>query len=303
MNHHGLLAGELTLTLEIILGLVLGEIIMRLRIAEKIMKRFIPRSINPVTALALSVSFASSKTGAGIISSALEKQEITEKQAVWSVLMLSLPSYLKRWPATFALALSMAGRAGALFAVSQLVISTGRFITAFIFLPKENKENNPNGELTASQAPREHEHKHSLSLLRKLIKTLPLAWIFFALAYSLVPVINKFFSQTINFPFLPLAGWTVAGTSIARVSAALALAGGSLASGELNNAQALFALILGSGLGTATRILRMNAGYYFGMFEARLARKLLLMNFVTLIPFVIINLLFAWFALSFYPTL
>ena len=300
MNHHGLLAGELTLTLEIVLGLVLGEIIMRLRIAELIMKKFIPRSINPVTALALSVSFASSKTGAGIISSALEKQQITEKQTIWSVLMLSLPSYLKRWPATFALALSMAGRAGALFAVSQLVIAAGRFITAFIFLPKEKEKENKS-DVEISQAKAHHEHKHSL--LHKLIKTLPLAWIFFALAYSLVPVINKFFSQTINFPFLPLAGWTVAGTSIARVSAALALAGGSLASGELNNSQALFALILGSGLGTATRILRMNAGYYFGMFEARLARKLLLMNFVTLIPFVIINLIFAWFALSFYPTL
>ena len=300
MNHHGLLAGELTLTLEIVLGLVLGEIIMRLRIAELIMKKFIPRSINPVTALALSVSFASSKTGAGIISSALEKQQITEKQTIWSVLMLSLPSYLKRWPATFALALSMAGRAGALFAVSQLVIAAGRFITAFIFLPKEKEKENKS-DVEISQAKAHHEHKHSL--LHKLIKTLPLAWIFFALAYSLVPVINKFFSQTINFPFLPLAGWTVAGTSIARVSAALALAGGSLASGELNNSQALFALILGSGLGTATRILRMNAGYYFGMFEARLARKLLLMNFVTLIPFVIINLIFALFALSFYPTL
>ena len=300
MNHHGLLAGELILTLEIVLGLVLGEIIMRLRIAELIMKKFIPRSINPVTALALSVSFASSKTGAGIISSALEKQQITEKQTIWSVLMLSLPSYLKRWPATFALALSMAGRAGALFAVSQLVIAAGRFITAFIFLPKEKEKENKS-DVEISQAKAHHEHKHSL--LHKLIKTLPLAWIFFALAYSLVPVINKFFSQTINFPFLPLAGWTVAGTSIARVSAALALAGGSLASGELNNSQALFALILGSGLGTATRILRMNAGYYFGMFEARLARKLLLMNFVTLIPFVIINLIFAWFALSFYPTL
>ncbi|MBR0203715.1 MAG: hypothetical protein IJQ56_05040 [Synergistaceae bacterium] len=300
MNHQGLLAGELTLTLEIVLGLVLGEIIMRLRIAELIMKKFIPRSINPVTALALSVSFASSKTGAGIISSALEKQQITEKQTIWSVLMLSLPSYLKRWPATFALALSMAGRAGALFAVSQLVIAAGRFITAFIFLPKEKEKENKS-DVEISQAKAHHEHKHSL--LHKLIKTLPIAWIFFALEYSLVPVINKFFSQTINFPFLPLAGWTVAGTSIARVSAALALAGGSLASGELNNSQALFALILGSGLGTATRILRMNAGYYFGMFEARLARKLLLMNFVTLIPFVIINLIFAWFALSFYPTL
>ena len=293
MTHNGLLAGELTLTLEIVLGLVLGEIVMKLRIAELIMKRFIPRSLNPVTALALSVSFASSKTGAGIISSALEKNQITEKQAVWSTLMLSLPSYLKRWPGTFALALSMAGRAGAFFAVSQLIISAGRFIIAFIFLPKESNSNNNNQEIEIK-----HSDKHT-NIFKRLIKTLPLAWLFFALAYSLVPVINKFFSQVINFPFIPLAGWTVAGTSIARVSAALALAGGAIASGELNNSQALFSLILGSGLGTATRILRMQAGYYFGLFEPKLARKLLVMNFATLMPMVIINLIFAGIALLF----
>ena len=293
MTHNGLLAGELTLTLEIVLGLVLGEIVMKLRIAELIMKRFIPRSLNPVTALALSVSFASSKTGAGIISSALEKNQITEKQALWSTLMLAFPSYLKRWPGTFALALSMAGRAGAFFAVSQLVIAAGRFIIAFIFLPKETNSQVSNQEIAIK-----HSDKHT-NIFKRLIKTLPLAWIFFALAYSLVPVINKFFSQVINFPFIPLAGWTVAGTSIARVSAALALAGGAIASGELNNSQALFSLILGSGLGTATRILRMQAGYYFGLFESKLARKLLLMNFATLMPMVIINLIFAGIALLF----
>lgn len=297
MTHHGLLTGELILTLEIVLGLVLGEIVMKLRLAEVIMKRFIPRSLNPVTALAISVSFASSKTGAGIISSALEKNEITYKQAIWSTLMLSLPSYIKRWPGTFALALSMAGRAGAFFAVSQLVIAAGRFIIAFIFLPKESNSPNSAQEITIK-----HSDRHT-SIFRRLIKTLPLAWIFFALAYSLVPVINKFFGQVINFPFIPLAGWTVAGTSIARVSAGLALAGGAIASGELNNSQALFSLILGSGLGTATRILRMNAGYYFGLFESKLARKLLLMNFLTLMPMVIINLIFAGIALLFCPTL
>ncbi|MBQ6772676.1 MAG: hypothetical protein IJP48_01295 [Synergistaceae bacterium] len=299
MNHHGLLAGELTLTLEIVLGLVLGEIVMKLRIAELIMKRFIPRSINPVTALALSVSFASSKTGAGIISSALEQNQITQKQAVWSTLMLSFPSYLKRWPGTFALALSMAGRAGAFFAFSQLIIAAGRFIIAFIFLPKEKDSQavNFNQEITIKHSD-SARNKHT-SIFHRLIKTLPLAWLFFALAYSLVPVINKFFSQVINFPFIPLAGWTVAGTSIARVSAALALAGGAIASGELNNSQALFSLILGSGLGSATRILRMNAGYYFGLFESKLARKLLLMNFATLLPMIIINLIFAGIALLF----
>ena len=112
-----------------------------------------------------------------------------------------------------------------------------------------------------------------------------------------MPVLNKFFQEIfINskvLEFLPLAGWTVAAGSVARVSVALALAGGALSSGELNIAQAVFALILGSGLGTATRLLRMNAGYYFGFFPARTAAKMLLTNFIVIMSFFILNLFFA----------
>lgn len=89
----------------------------------------------------------------------------------------------------------------------------------------------------------------------------------------------------------------VAAGSIAHVSSALAMAGGALASGELNTEQAVFALILGSGLGTATRILRQNAGYYFGLFPARTAQKMLFLNFITIMPVIIINILIAGLAL------
>ena len=42
--------------------------------------------------------------------------------------------------------------------------------------------------------------------------------------------------------------------------------------------QAVFALLLGNGLGIVTRALRQNAGYYFGLFPAGLAQSMLFWN-------------------------
>ena len=292
MNH--LLQGELNLTLDIILGLLIGEIIIRFGLADLILKKFSRLKIPSVTALAVAVSAGSSKTGAAVIASALEKNQISENQAVWSILMLPFPSYLRRWPGTFILSISMAGRAGAFFALSLIFRSAARFLWACKKLGVKNDALEIKNDKILS-------YKFSIKkFFAKLIKTLPYAWIFFALTYSLVPAINKFFENNIKFlSFLPLAGWTVAAGSVAHVSSALALAGGALASGELNTAQAAFALILGSGLGTATRILRQNAGYYFGFFPAKTARKMLFMNFFTIMPLIILNLFFASLAFLF----
>lgn len=295
--HNSFWQGELTLTLHIILGLILGEIFIRLRISEIIFKKFLPflkrNNIPSVTGLAVALSAASSKTGAALISSALEKNQISENSAVWSVLMLSLPSYLRRWPSTLALSVSMAGNAGLFYALSMLFSSIGRFFTALIFLMRSGKGENFNSQQIEINE-KISERKHYKIPLKKIITNLIIAWIFFAVAYLLVPHLNKFlqsvFKSSKIFSFLPLAGWTVAAGSVAHVSAALALAGGSLASGELNTAQAVFSLILGSSLGTATRILRMNAGYYFGFFRAGLAKKMLIMNFLTIMIFMILNL-------------
>ena len=288
-----IIRGEIRLTIDIIIGLVIGEIITRLKLADMLMKKFMPvlerHNIPDVTGLALAVSAGSSKTGAAIIASALECNAITENSAVWSVLMLPLPSYLRRWPGTFALSVSLAGTAGGIFAVSLLVRSILRFVMAFMFLKREGVN-----------SPREHHELVSVNrtgnILLRLMKTLPFAWVFFALAYSLVPVINRTLSGM--FPG-NAAVWTVAAGSVAHVSAALALAGGAMSAGELTTAQAVFALILGSGLGTATRILRQNAGYYFGLFPVKVARRMLIMNFTTIMPLIVINLLLAGIALLF----
>ncbi len=285
----GLIRGEIYLTAEIITGLILGELIMRSGIAEKIMKRIIPRDIPAVTGLAVALSAGSSRAGAGVIASALAQGTITERIAVWSVLMLPLPAYLRRWPSTFALSVSMAGGAGAMFAVSLLVRSVLRFMIALCFVRRGGKNLCEARKVIPS-------HSHSSSLLRRLIKSLPLAWVMFAVSYSLSPTINAYFQEAFrnHDAIMPLSGWGVAAGGVVNVSAALAIAGGAIASGELDIWQAFFALVLGSGLGTAMRVLRQDAGYYFGLFPSRVAGKMLVMNLATIIPLVAVNVIIAW---------
>ena len=286
----GLIKGELLLTLQIVLGLLLGEVITRLKVSEKLLRRFTKvLRVNPTTALAVASSIGSSKTGAAILSTALSHGEITEECAVWSVLMLSLPAYIRRWPSTLIMSMSMAGRAGGIYALVMLMITLGRFVIAYKFAGSDAKSSAENEELShAAKIP-------SLkSLLTKSLKLLPIAWLCYGLAYMLVPMLNTYLKGIFSGGILPLSGWTVAASGVVRVNAALALAGGSLASGELGVSQAVFALLLGSGLGTLTRILRMNAGYYFGFFPVRTARKMLLMNYLTISPLVLVSILTAY---------
>ena len=293
-----LLRGEIYLTTEIIIGLLFAEIILRLKLPDVIMKRFVPKNIPPVTALAVALSAGSSKAGAAVISSSLSRGEISESSAVWSVLMLPLPSYLRRWPSTFALSVGMAGKAGGIFAASLLARSILRFMIALHFLRRENSNSTfQNHEAESFPQSRKYFTVHTL------MKTIPIAWVMFALSYSLVPFANEAMREIFadGDTFLPLAGWAVSAASIGHVNAALSIAGGAIHSGELSVSQGVFALILGSGLGTATRILRQNAGYYYGLFDRRTATRMLIMNFATIIPLIVINLIFAGLALSLWP--
>ncbi len=287
----GLLRGELWLTIDVLLGLVIGDLILRLGLADRLMRRAMPwlqrHGIGPVVGLALTLSLGSSKAGAALLASALDDGRLDRRTALWGTLMLPLPSYLRRWPATFTLAVSLAGLAGGIFALFLLLRSTARFFLAFFFLRRSG------GEAVGTSNPLPpRQEREGLLRWRKLLRTLPLAWLFFAAAYALTPWADAFFKRYFfGGTFLPLAGWTVAAASLAHVSAALALAGGSLAAGELTTAQTVFALILGSGLGVVSRVLRQNAGYYFGLFPSDMARSLLFWNLATILPLVGLSLL------------
>lgn len=276
MEWKALLRGELWLTFDILLGLLIGDLVLRWGLAERLMRRMMPwlrrHGIGPLVGLALTLSLGSAKAGAAVLASALSEGRIDRHTALWGTLSLAFPAYLRRWPATLVLSVSMTGLVGGIFALVLILRSLVRF--ALVVCVLRSRES---GELPLEEAP--GRRRMGWGFYRKLGVTLPLAWFFYAVAFALVPCAESAFRRWfMGGSFLPLAGWAVAAASVAHVSAALALTGGSIAAGELSAAQAVFALLLGNGLGIVTRALRQNAGYYFGLFPAGLARSMLFWN-------------------------
>ncbi len=276
MELKALLRGELWLTFDILLGLLIGDLVLRWGLADRLMRRMMPwlrrHGIGPLVGLALTLSLGSAKAGAAVLASALSEGRIDRHTALWGTLSLAFPAYLRRWPATLVLSVSMTGIVGGIFALVLILRSLVRF--ALVVCVLRSRES---GELPREEAP--GRRRMGWGFYRKLGVTLPLAWFFYAVAFVLVPYAESAFRRWfMGGSFLPLAGWAVAAASMAHVSAALALTGGSLAAGELSVAQAVFALLLGNGLGIVTRALRQNAGYYFGLFPAGLARSMLFWN-------------------------
>lgn len=276
MELKALLRGELWLTFDILLGLLIGDLVLRWGLADRLMRRMMPwlrrHGIGPLVGLALTLSLGSAKAGAAVLASALSEGRIDRHTALWGTLSLAFPAYLRRWPATLVLSVSMTGLVGGIFALVLILRSLVRF--ALVVCVLRSRES---GELPREEVP--DRRRMGWGFYRKLGVTLPLAWFFYAVAFALVPYAESAFRRWfMGGSFLPLAGWAVAAASVAHVSAALALTGGSLAAGELSAAQAVFALLLGNGLGIVTRALRQNAGYYFGLFPAGLARSMLFWN-------------------------
>lgn len=276
MELKALLRGELWLTFDILLGLLIGDLVLRWGLADRLMRRMMPwlrrHGIGPLVGLALTLSLGSAKAGAAVLASALSEGRIDRHTALWGTLSLAFPAYLRRWPATLVLSVSMTGLVGGIFALVLILRSLVRF--ALVVCVLRSRES---GELPREEVP--DRRRMGWGFYRKLGMTLPLAWFFYAVAFALVPYAESAFRRWfMGGSFLPLAGWAVATASVAHVSAALALTGGSLAAGELSAAQAVFALLLGNGLGIITRALRQNAGYYFGLFPAGLARSMLFWN-------------------------
>ncbi|MDD4159665.1 MAG: hypothetical protein PHO18_01835 [Synergistaceae bacterium] len=292
MDWRGLIAGELRLTFDILFGLMIGFAILKSGFADKLMRRLVPRmqkaGIGAVLGMALTLSMGSAKAGAAYIASALDSGKIKERTAMWGTLLLSFPAYLHRWPTTMVMAVSMAGLAGAIFGTVILLRSAARFILLIFILVRSG-----NAEKTKLEENPQNSAQE-IRFNKRLIRTLPVAWIFFAVAYLMVPwaedtIRERMMTGTV----LPLAVLTVAAASIAHVSAALALAGGSLAVGELSVAQAVFALLLGNSFGIITRLFRANAGYYFGLFRKDMAGWLLFWNLTTTSLFTLFSLVLA----------
>ena len=132
MDWTSLLKGEIELTISIAAGFMLGTLILRTGLADKLMKHLMPylrkAGIGSVLGMALTVSLGSAKAGAALIATAYDDGRISERTAKWGTLMLSFPAYLHRWPSTMVMAASMAGLSGAIFAAVILMRTALRFV-------------------------------------------------------------------------------------------------------------------------------------------------------------------------------
>ena len=117
MNWERLLRGELSLTIDILIGFAVGVLVIHTGLADRLLSRLLPWlkrfGIGATLGAALTVSVGSSKAGAAVVASALDSGRISPRTAKWGTLLLAFPAYLRRWVTTMILACSLARLAGA----------------------------------------------------------------------------------------------------------------------------------------------------------------------------------------------
>jgi hypothetical protein len=279
----GLFRGLVTLVLSVAGGLALGELILALALPDKLLGSLMPllrRLGIPSQALfALGVSFGSSRAGAAIVASAYRDGLLSKEKALFGTLLQSFPGYLKRWAVSFPVALGLAGAAGGIYSLTVLFRSFCRFLF-FLFRLRGTGD----GGQGALGGPVPEAGEPRVSLGRALSKTVPLACLFYTLAYLATPSLQNFFrTKGASFPLLSPAGWTVAAAAFAHANAALGAAGGAQGSGSLTTAQAVLALLVGNMLAVLSRVLRQDLAFWVGIYPGRMVRTLFIWNLMTLV--------------------
>jgi Uncharacterized protein conserved in archaea len=300
----GLLRAELILTCNVVVGLFVGEVILSSGVVDRLFAPVIPRlarwGIHNKVAAALLMALGSPKTGAALIAASYADGEITRDEATYGTLALAFPAYLKRWVVTASTALSIAGRAGLIYALVLVSRSAVRFVWLLCLL-RRSGVHAATGDLAAARPSRPVDAKaRRKRLLRTVTRSLPWAWAFFAVTYALIPLIERFFTDHVAqyawARILPPQGWAVAVSALAHVTAALSAARGVLAAGDLNVPQAVLALLIGNMIGTITRMMRQNVGYWMGIFPRELMGNLIRWHLATTLSLEAVSILIAWCA-------
>jgi hypothetical protein len=299
-----LLQAELYLTASITVGLLTGEVILSLGIVDRIFAPIAPfltkLGIHRTIAGAMLVSLGSPRTGAVLVSSGYSNGEISRDEAIYGTISLAFPGYLRRWVGTAAMASGMAGLAGLIYSIALVTRSAVRFAWVVLML-RRSGEKGASGTQRASigvEIPRTDAGARRRRLLKSLARSMPWAWSFFALTYAVMPYVENIFTDHVArwglYGFLPPEGWAVAVSALAHITAALSSAGGALASGELSVAQAVLALLVGNMVGTLTRTMRQNVGYWMGIFPGELVPSLLRWHLATIFSLEAISIFIAW---------
>ncbi|MDR1915034.1 MAG: hypothetical protein LBQ58_00465 [Synergistaceae bacterium] len=294
---------ELILTFNVVAGLAIGELILSLGVVERLFSPIIPRlsrfGIHSKIAAAMLIALGSPRAGAALIAASYTDGEITRSEAKYGTLSLAFPGYLRRWVGTAAMSAGIAGVAGFIYSLILITRSAVRFVWVILLLVKHGS-----GRSGVYQPQYKAQSSGGLArrkrLLKMLSRSLPWAWFFFALTYVLVPFVERIFTDHVArwglYSFLPAQGWAVAASSLAHVTAALSSARGALEVGELGISQAVLALLVGSMVGSVTRAMRQNVGYWMGIFPREMLPGLVKQHLVMTLTLETVSILIAWCA-------
>jgi hypothetical protein len=297
----GLLIGEARLTLSLIAGALAGELMVRYRVTDRVFRpveRLVRRlRVNPQAISAMTVSVASPRVGAAMLASAHSRGEITQEDAVFGTLCLAFPAYVKRWLVTAPMAAALAGPLGVLYSSVLIFRSAARFLLCLHLLRRRGS----GGSSPAVDDPAEGRTATASEgrFLRQGLRSLPLAWIFFGVTYWAMPAVEAWALDNLRWLVSP-SGLTVVTSALAHSTASLASAKGALEAGSLSLPGALLALLMGNALGTFTRVLRQNVGYWVGIFPGEVLRPLGIWHLGTLLLFeaLSIGLVLLWWGWS-----
>lgn len=297
----GLLRAELLLTFNIVLGLGIGELILSLGLVERVFAPLIPRlarwGIHSKIAAAMMIALGSPRSGAALIAASYADGEISRDEATYGTLSLAFPGYLRRWVGTVTMATGIAGRAGLIYALVLISRSALRFAWVLGMLIRRG-DRWVGGTAPKVSATLPSAGKRRRRLLKSMLRSLPWAWGFFALTYALIPFVERIFTEHVArwgwHAFLPPQGWAVAVSSLAHSTAALSSARGAIASADLGVGQAVLALLVGNMVGTITRVMRQNVGYWMGIFPRELVSNLVRWHLATMFTLELLSICIAW---------
>ncbi len=286
-----LLRGEFLLTVNVVVGLALGKLLISSGLLDRGLRRWLPFlarwGIPPVVIVAMATSVGSSRAGSAAIAAAFDEGRLERREALFGTLCLSFPAYCRRWITTATLSVSLAGKAGLIYATVLLFRSFCRFFISLVLLIRYGSKTERHQ--AAQELP--DLRLRPIRILPLLKRTLPWAWGFYALAFVATPYLSAWVGANLDeLPLLPAAGVTVALSALAHNSAALAAAGGSLAGATLTCSQAVLALLLGNALGLLQRSARTQFTFWIGIFPGGLFRSLIFWYFVVLIPLVLLSI-------------
>jgi hypothetical protein len=302
---NALFRAELMLTLNIAAGLITGELILSLGIVDMVFAPLVPflsrHGIHRTIAGAMLVALGSSRSGAAMIAASFADGGISKEEATYGTLSLAFPGYLRRWVGTAAMAFSLAGLAGLIYAAILVARSAARFAWVVFLLARHggtDSEGEPSKGLNISDDVKQSPRSRRKRLLATMCRSLPWAWFFFAVAYAAMPFVERAFTDHVAlwglYAFLPPEGWAVAASALAHVMAALSSARAALAAGDLSVPQAVLALLVGNMVGTVTRTMRQNVGYWMGVFPKDLIPGLVRWHLTTMFSLEIATIFMAW---------